>query len=82
MNSQGIPLYFVCYYDICLLILLCYSLTINTSFMLLLEFSVLLLLLCQSCIMLDESRWILIWGVGEKTKVADVANVTFITHVI
>lgn len=52
--------------------------------MLLLEFSVLLLLLllCQSCIMLDESRWILIWGVGEKTKVADVANVTFITHVI
>lgn len=36
MNSQGVPLYFVSCYDICLLILMCCCWTINTSFMFLL----------------------------------------------
>lgn len=80
MNSQGIPLYFASYYDICLLVLMCYCLTINTSLMFLLESSV--LLLCQSCVMLDESRWVLTQGVGERTNAAGAANVTFITHTI
>lgn len=80
VNSQGIPLYLVSYYDICLLILMCYCLTINASLMFLLEFSV--LFLCQSWVVLDESGWVLTRGLGARTKAAGVANVTFVTHTV
>lgn len=73
VNSQGIPLYLVSYYDICLLILMCYCLTINASLMFLLEFSV--LFLCQSWVVLDDSGWVLTrgWEQGQRQLVLQMS---------